>query len=86
MDVRLTLMTDDDQHIFMTYRGIRHGPKDVLDRLSNGEPVDPSEYYFRNTPWFETGSDKYGWLNRIVAVATGHRFPEGPTYKVYEIL
>ncbi|MEP4380784.1 MAG: DUF3237 domain-containing protein [Alphaproteobacteria bacterium] len=86
MDVRLTLVTDDDHHIFMTYRGVRHGPKEVLDRLSKGEPVDPSEYYFRNTPWFETGSEKYGWLNRIVAVATGHRFPEGPTYKVYEIL
>ena len=86
MDVRLTLVTDDDHHIFMTYRGVRHGPKDVLERLSRGEPVDPSEYYFRNTPWFETGTGKYDWLNRIVAVATGHRFPEGPTYKVYEIL
>lgn len=86
MDVRLTLVTDDEEHIFMTYRGVRHGPAEVLERLSKGEPVDPSEYYFRNTPWFETGSEKYDWLNRIVAVATGHRFPEGPSYKVYEIL
>lgn len=86
MDVRLTLVTDDDHHIFMTYRGIRHGDPAVLDRLAKGEPVDPSEYYFRNTPVFETGSEKYGWLNRIVAVSTGHRFPDGPVYKVYEIL
>ena len=86
MDVRLTLVTDDDQHIFMTYRGIRHGDPKVLDRLAKGEPVDPSEYYFRNTPVFETGSEKYSWLNRIVAVSTGHRFPDGPVYKVYEIL
>lgn len=86
MDVRITLVTDDDHHIFMTYRGLRHGDKAVLDRLARGEPVDPSEYYFRNTPAFETGSEKYGWLNRIIAVSTGHRFPEGPVYKVYEIL
>ena len=86
MDVRLTLITDDDHHIFMSYRGIRHGDPKVLDRLAKGEPVDPSEYYFRNTPVFETGSEKYSWLNRIVAVSTGHRFPDGPVYKVYEIL
>ena len=27
MDVRITLVTDDDHHIFMTYRGIRHGTR-----------------------------------------------------------
>ena len=86
MDVRITLVTDDNHHIFMTYRGIRHGDPAVLDRLAKGEPVDPSEYYFRNTPAFETGSEKYGWLNRIIAVSTGHRFPEGSVYKVDGIL
>lgn len=86
MDVRLTLVTDDEHLIYMTYRGVRHGPKEVIDRLTRGEAVDPTEYYFRNAPFFETGSEKYGWLNRIVAVGTGHRFPDGPVYKVFQIL
>ncbi|MGD0453364.1 MAG: DUF3237 family protein, partial [Solirubrobacteraceae bacterium] len=31
-------------------------------------------------------AEQYSWLNRIVAVGTGHRIPEGPIYDVYEVL
>lgn len=86
LDVRLTLRTDDGALIGMTYRGVRHGPASVIDRLNRGEKVDPSEYYFRTSPFFETSADRYEWLNRIVAVATGHRPPEGPIYRVFEVL
>ena len=58
----------------------------TIERLNRGENVDPSEYYFRVAPFFETASAKYGWLNRIVTVATGHRLPEGPVYQVFEVL
>ena len=86
LDVRLTLKTDDDHLIGMTYRGYRYGPAAVIDRLNRGEKVDPSEYYFRAAPFFETSSEKYDWLNRTVAVATGHRLPSGPVYDVFEVL
>jgi hypothetical protein len=86
INVRLPMKTDDDHLIAMRYRGLRHGPKAVMDRLAKGEQVNPSEYYFRVTPWFETSSEKYDWLNRIVAVAIDHRLPEGPTYQVFEIV
>jgi len=85
-DVRMTLRTDDAQLIFMRYGGMRHGPPEVMERLARGEPVDPAEYYFRIVPQFETGSSKYSWLNRIIAVGAGHRLPTGPIYYVYEIL
>ena len=86
LDVRVTLETDDGALIYMTYRGIRTGPAEVIERVNRGEPVDSSEYYFRTTPWFETGSEKYGWLNRIVCVALGERQATGPRYRVYQIL
>ncbi len=86
LDVRVTLETDDGALIFMTYRGFRHGPAEVMARLNKGEDVDPSEYYFRVAPFFETGAEKYDWLNRIVAVGTGHRLASGPVYEVYKIL
>jgi hypothetical protein len=86
LDVRLTLQTDDGHLVYMSYRGIRHGPEDVINKLNNGEQVDPSLYYFRMTPVFETSSEKYGWLNRIIAVATGRRESTGPTYDVFEVL
>jgi len=86
LDVRVTLKTDDGALVYMTYSGMRHGPDEVIRRLNAGEPVDPSEYYFRVTPRFETGSEKYAWLNRILAVGTGHRKTDGPVYDMFEIL
>jgi hypothetical protein len=86
LDVRLTLKTDDGHIIAMSYRGYRHGPAVVIDRLNRGERVDPADYYFRTAPVFETGSEKYGWLNRVIAIGTGDRKPEGPIYDVFEVL
>ena len=86
MDVRVTLKTDDDALIYMTYRGFRHGPAEVMERLNAGEEVDPSEYYFSIAPFFETGADSYDWLNRIVAVGTGHRLATGPVYEIFQVL
>jgi len=86
LDVRVVLETDDRQHIYMAYRGYRHGPKDVIERLNKGETVDPSLYYFRSTPYFETASEKYAWLNGICAVATGARLSCGPTYHVFQVM
>lgn len=86
LDVRLTLKTDDGASILMTYRGYRQGPPDVLARLTKGEAVDPSLYYFRINPLFETASERYAWLNNVVAVGVGERLAEGPRYAVHEIL
>ena len=59
------LQTDDGAAIGMTYRGMRHGPAAVMDRMNRGEHVDPSEYYFRTSVAFETAAPNYDWLNRI---------------------
>jgi hypothetical protein len=86
INVRLVMQTDDGELIGMTYLGMRHGPKEVLDRIGRGEKVNPTEYYMRVTPYFETASEKYGWLNRIVSVAYGHRMAGGAIYHVFQVL
>ena len=86
LDVRMTLQTDHGDLIYMSYKGMRHGPKEVMDRLNKGEAVDPATYYFRAVPVFETSSAKYSWLNRAVFVATGRREARGPIYDVQEVL
>lgn len=73
LDARYTLRTTDGALILVQNTGVRHGPPAVLERLLRGEPVDPSEYYFRTTPTFETGSVKYGWLNHLVCVCSAMR-------------
>ncbi len=86
LDVRLVLQTDDGAAIGMTYRGMRHGPPEVMERMARGEPTDPASYYFRTAVGFETGAANYAWLNRIIAIGTGHRPPSGPVYDVFEVL
>ena len=86
LSVRLVLKTRDDALIGMTYRGVRHGPPDVVARIEKGEVVDPASYYFRITPLFETGAEKYDWINRVVAVGIGYRRADGPIYSVFEVL
>ncbi len=85
-DVRALLRTDDGHHVQMTYEGIRSGPEEVWDRVERGEDVDPSEYYFRIAARFETGSETYGWLNRILAFGSGTRLRTGPVYDIYQVL
>ena len=85
-NVRLILRTDDGALIYMHYTGVRYGTPEVMERIAAGEMVEPSEYYLRNTPYFETASEKYDWLNRIVAVGVGRRMPDHAAYDVFEIL
>jgi Protein of unknown function (DUF3237) len=85
-DVRMMLRTDDDALILVTYRGVRHGPPDVMEQIARDEPVEPHTYYQRAAMFFETGAARYDWLNRIVAVGTGRRVPGRMIYDVYEIL
>ena len=85
-DVRLVIKTDDGSLILVTYKGVRHGPPEVMDRIAKGEDVDPTEYYLRNAPFFETNSTKYDWLNKIVSVGIGRREADSAVYDVHEIL
>ncbi len=85
LDVRITLRTDDGHLIYAAYGGIFAGAPEVMRRILQGEPVEPSEYYFRTTPLFETASEKYGWLNGIVGVAVGRRTRTQVAYTVYAV-
>jgi Protein of unknown function (DUF3237) len=86
MDLRFTLQTDDGALISMRSFGMRHGPSEIIAAIGRGETVDPSSYYFRTMPRFETAHPAYSFLNRIIAVASGDRRPEGPIYTIHEVL
>ena len=73
LDVRALLMTDDDQRIYMTYKGVMYTPQG-------------GSLYWRITPYFETGSEKYAWLNSIVCVGVGYSVPTKVPYRIFQIL
>lgn len=85
IDTRYTLQTQDDALISVATRGVRHGPPDVLRRLAEGQPVDPTEYYFRVSIQYEAGDEAYRWLNRIVAVASAVRLADQVVYDAYAL-
>jgi hypothetical protein len=76
LDVRLILVTNDEQKIYMTYRGTIRTP-----------PAGQSgERYWRMVPIFETDSPKYSWLTEIVAVGVNFTVPQRVSYRVFQIL
>ncbi len=70
LDVRLLLETDDGAAIYMTYRGV-------------GKDMGA---WIRTAPAFETGDERYAWLNDIQAVSTGTSDGSSVTYEVYQVL
>ena len=85
-DVRLILKLDDGEILLVVYRGVRHAPAEVMQRIAKGERVPPNEYYLRTSLVFETASGKYDWMNRIVGVGVGRREPSAVFYDVFEVL
>lgn len=78
VDVRMTLRTDDDALIHVQYRG-------KLDLARPGGPV------VTVAPTFETGDERYAWLNDIQAIGRGTLGAgEGGgsiiSYEFYEVL
>lgn len=71
LDVRMTMQTDDGAALLVTYRG----------RLL----LDTGDIY--SAPLFETGDERYQWLNRIQAVGKGgiEASDDGPQSVVYEV-
>lgn len=72
LDVRITLQTDDDALIYMSYRGI-------LNRSESG-------VYWRMVPTFETGAEKYQYLTKMISVGVGKRVDGKTAYSIYRIL
>jgi hypothetical protein len=85
LDLRITLETDDRALIYMRFLGIRHGPPEVIAALGQGEAVDSAKYYFRTLPSFETSSEKYAFLNRIISVGIGEARPDGAIHRIAEV-
>jgi hypothetical protein len=86
LDVRGTLATDDGAHVYIQYHGVLEMNEKVLGALSKGEPTDYGDSYFMTQPRFETGDERYAWLNKLVTVAEGRVLPNAVEYRVYALV
>ena len=73
LDVRGTIETHDGALVYVTYRG----------RLDLSVPPGSAPTYA--APLYETGDERYAWLNRIQAVAKGKLDGQTLTYEIAEV-
>jgi hypothetical protein len=73
LDVRATLETDDGALIYNAYRG----------RLDLTQPVGSAPIYA--APLYETGDERYAWINKIQAVGKGMTDGQILEYEIYEL-
>lgn len=85
LDTRYAIETQDGALIDIRNFGYRHGPPEIVAALARGEAVDPSLYYMRTQPRFETGDPRYAWLGRTVFCGTGAREPSAVRVTIYEV-
>ncbi|HOB66039.1 DUF3237 domain-containing protein [Ottowia sp.] len=86
LDVRTTFETDDGVLFLMRGLGLRHGAPEVMARITRGEEVPASDYYFRETMIFEAPRGRYDWLNKLVALGVGERRAATVLLHIHELL
>jgi hypothetical protein len=82
---RYSIETEAGARIMVTSEGLRHGPREVMEKVGRGDFVDPALYYFRTVMRFETADPTVDWLNRILALARGQREQYAVRLDVYEV-
>ena len=86
LEAKYAFELDDGAIVYIQNIGIRFGPKPLLDRIAQGEIVDPAQIYFRSVPKFETGAAKYRWLMESLFVGVGARHPDRVEIDVHQVL
>ncbi|MFN7724984.1 MAG: DUF3237 domain-containing protein [Rubrivivax sp.] len=77
--------TDDGALVEVRSDGLRHGPPEVMARLSAGEAVPPAAYFFRTLVRLTTGAPAWLHLNRRMLVASGERLADRVRLNLYDL-
>lgn len=89
LDVRMTLRTSDDALIHCFWHGIMaFAPEEERYALDFAKPDDPEgagRYYFRASPRFEVGDQRYSWLNTMVCVTRSRTGDGGVIHRVFAV-
>ena len=75
LEARYTLRAADGALVSVTNRGMRHGPPEIIDRITRGESVPEGSYYFRTVAEFEAPLGPHEWLNKALFMGLAERRP-----------
>jgi Protein of unknown function (DUF3237) len=85
IDTRYSVRTSAGEFVHIRTSGVRSGPPEILEALLRGEPVDPSEYYFRVGVHLETSAPRLAILERSIFVASAIREADRVYYTAYRV-
>lgn len=89
LDVRFSLETHDGALIYARWEGRSWCPPEDAEYAFDVEKADDPKgawrYYFRAAPQFETGDERYSWLNNIIAVTKSRTGDGGPIHRVFAV-
>jgi hypothetical protein len=85
IDTRYSARTAAGEYVHFRTSGVRSGPPEVLEALLRGEPVDPSEYYFRVAVHLETSAPRLAILEQSIFVASAIREANAVRYTAYRV-
>src|SRR5262245_12755385 len=83
LDVRVQFLTEDGAAIYACYPGLLELNQKVGQAIAGGGKTDYGDQYFRVTPRFETGDQRYAWLNQTLFAAEGRVGTAMVEYRVY---
>jgi len=83
IDVRIVLSTDDGAYIYVAYRGLLEYNEAIDRAFTEGGSTDFGDAVLMTQLRFETGDERYAWLNHTLAVAEGRLHPGAVEYRVY---
>lgn len=86
LDARYGLETDAGDLIYVQNHAVRAAPPEAMAALLRGEPVDPSQIYFRCSPRFETSSPALRWIGERMFVGSGVRQPAAVLMRFFTLL
>jgi hypothetical protein len=85
IDTRYSARTIAGEYVHIRTFGVRSGPPRILEALLRGEPVDPSQYYFRVAVRLETSAPRLAALERSIFVASAIRQADRVSYTAYRV-
>ncbi|OOM80458.1 DUF3237 domain-containing protein [Clostridium sp. BL-8] len=86
LSARYAIKLEDGAAIYIENNGMRTVPPEYVEAVKTGKFVDPSVYYFRTIPTFETYDEKYKWMMDNIFVCYAARLPENVLLKFYKVL
>ena len=85
IDAHYIVQMENGDLLYLTNRGMRHGPPELIAKLNAGEAVDQSKIYFHTIISVETAAKALDWMSRSILISVGERQPSEAVIHVYRL-